>query len=98
MTVGRAEQPPAARSGPTVRTAGWTAGAGLDELECPVRTPGRANAGRQTTRGAKPWTYSRREDVAGRGQKRRAEDLAERVSGVKDVINALRIVAGVKSG
>jgi hypothetical protein len=36
--------------------------------------------------------------VRDRDQKRRAEDLAERVSGVKDVINALRIVAGVKSG
>ena len=36
--------------------------------------------------------------VRDRDRKRRAEDLAERVSGVKDVINALRIVAGVKSG
>ena len=36
--------------------------------------------------------------VRGRDQKRRAEDLAERVSGVNDVINALRIVGGVKSG
>jgi osmotically-inducible protein OsmY len=36
--------------------------------------------------------------VRDRDQKRRAEDLAERVSGVKDVINALRIAAGGKAG
>ena len=36
--------------------------------------------------------------VRDRDQKRRAEDLAERVSGVKDVINALRIAAAGKSG
>ncbi len=36
--------------------------------------------------------------VRDRDQKRRAEDIAERVSGVNDVINALRIVGGVKSG
>ncbi len=146
-TAGRAEQSPAERTGLTVRTAGWTAGAGSVELESPVRTPGQANAARQTTRAADRGHYSRREDFTGRGprnyrrpderiledvsdrltddamvdaseiavevkqgevsltgtvkdrdQKRRAEDLAERVSGVKDVINALRIVAGVKSG
>jgi hypothetical protein len=36
--------------------------------------------------------------VRDRDQKRRAEDLSERVSGVKDVINALRIVEGAKPG
>jgi osmotically-inducible protein OsmY len=36
--------------------------------------------------------------VTDRDQKRRAEDLSERVSGVKDVINALRIAAGRKPG
>jgi hypothetical protein len=36
--------------------------------------------------------------VRDRDQKRRAEDLAERVSGVKDVINALRIATSGKSG
>ena len=36
--------------------------------------------------------------VKDRDQKRRAEDLAERVSGVRDVINALRIVTSERSG
>ena len=68
---------------------GLDSGRGFGRIGVPRSAPGRANAGRQTTRGAKPWTYSRREDFAGRRQKRRAEDLAESVSGVKDVINAL---------
>jgi hypothetical protein len=36
--------------------------------------------------------------VGDRNQKRRAEDLAERVSGVKDVINGLRIATGERGG
>ena len=36
--------------------------------------------------------------VKDRNQKRRAEDLAERVSGVKDVINALQIPGSRRSG
>ena len=36
--------------------------------------------------------------VRDRDQKRRAEDLSDRVSGVKDVINALRIAGSGKSG
>ena len=36
--------------------------------------------------------------VRDRDQKRRAEDLAERVSGVRDVINGLRIAAGKSGG
>ena len=36
--------------------------------------------------------------VRDRDQKRRAQDLAERISGVKDVINAVRIAAAGRSG
>ena len=36
--------------------------------------------------------------VSDRDQKRRAEDIAERISGVKDVINELRIAAAGRSG